>query len=271
MDLPSVKKHLHQFQDQNIIALATPTTQPVVIINHDTDVWKNNSFDFSSIAMMSIESIISLIKTFYEHFNIQYDIVTVNTTAPTQHIIDMYEAYHNQMTTTHRDTNTVTPTKDHHDSDNENTTSPNQSTSSKKRRVTQVPKDDAHMENRDYPTIDPHTNVSLSNDVQDIFTFKMNDVKKMDKKTVTKYLKAYAMQYNLHTSPTYYQTSSLSEMREQLIQATVELYAFCTPRSVNSNSTDHEIKQMEPILVYKELFQFELQNNPSYDIGNILI
>lgn len=60
-------------------------------------------------------------------------------------------------------------------------------------------------------------------------------------------------------------------MREQLTQASVELHANCSPRTVNTSTTHNTIVAMDPIIVYKKLFQFELQRDPSFNISNILI
>ena len=57
----------------------------------------------------------------------------------------------------------------------------------------------------------------------------------------------------------------------QLTQASVELHANCSPRTVNTSTTHNTIVAMDPIIVYKELFQFELQRDPSFNISNILI
>ena len=126
------------------------------------------------------------------------------------------------------------------------------------------------MENGDYPTKDPHTNDKLSNDVRDIFSLLMNDITTMTKPNVIKYLQAYANQYKLDTAPTYYALTSLTDMRDQLTQAAVELHANCTPKYVSTTTTHNQVLGMDPIIVYKELFQIELQHNSSYNVSNIL-
>ena len=240
MDLPTLKIRLLQYQDQHIIELANPSTQPTTLNIFDPNVWKQNKFDFTSIKYMTGETILLLIKSYYDHCKKEFDLVTVNTTEPIHLVYDLYATYHkHQLKHITSTPPIVTPNgkATHPTVDTPHTSmqqvlpghNSKEPAPSKKRKVNKVPKNDAHMENRDFPTKDPHTNITLHNIVQDIFLLQLHQIKNMQKPEVIKYLQAYAKQYNLDTSPIYYASTPLTEMCEQLTQVAVELHTNCTP------------------------------------------
>lgn len=217
---------------------------------------------------MSNEAILSLFKSFHEHHSLKYDLISVNTTPSTQLVYELYEAYYEHVF--QKQTKSVV-TPDSKQKSAKTLSSVQSSSSSKKRRVSKVPKDDTHMGNQNFPLKDPHTGTPLAEYVHRIFALTSNMIRTMTKPEVTKYLKAYATQYELDTQETYYTKTAISEMRDQLLQAAVELHAFCTPRTVSNLTTDSTISTLERIIVYKELFQYKLQKDQKYDISNILL
>lgn len=58
---------------------------------------------------MTGATVLLFIKSYYDHFNINYDIVSVNTTDPVLLVYDLYEAYHKQHRNNNTSTKVVTP------------------------------------------------------------------------------------------------------------------------------------------------------------------
>ena len=118
-----------------------------------------------------------------------------------------------------------------------------------------MPKSDAHMENIDYPSIDPHTQAPLLNDVHDIFCPSVMDIKKINKVSIEKYLKAYAQQYGLSTSSEFYKSTSLFEKHKQLTHASSSR-TFCVSYTTICEQYLNEsiIVSMDPSFVFNKLF-----------------
>ena len=126
------------------------------------------------------------------------------------------------------------------------------------------------MEDGTFPTVDLQSGNILNQTVRDIFSLTAQTIKTMTKNDLDSFLRAYAQQYALPTTDEWYEKTSLFEKREQLLQAAVELHSFNSPRTTNNNTTDDDIQKLEPILVYKDLFQIALTENNDCDIQAIL-
>ena len=100
IDISTIRSRLTDFQDQNITDLSTPATQNITTLEYDPSIWKNEPFDFTSLSNMSSDGILSLYKGFHEHHKLQYDLVSVNTTPPTQLVYELYMSYHNHRLAT---------------------------------------------------------------------------------------------------------------------------------------------------------------------------
>ena len=215
-------------------------------------------FPLEALYDLPLDDVRSLIIRAYNESNTDYDIVFINTCSKPMLAIEVYDYISHLKSTSDFTHATMTSATKPIDSPN------------KKRKIVLLPPTDVIMESTNFPTVDPQTNQSLNPSVQDMYHLKYHDITKMPQLEMDKYLKAYASQYHLPTDDSWYSKTSLTDKRDQLVQATIELHSFTTPRTSFSALTNENIQNMDPILVYKELFQIELQQDNEYDIHMVL-
>ena len=166
---------------------------------------------------LTIDDIRSILIKAYNESKTEYDVAFINTCSKPMLAVEVYD-YISHLKSHSNSTHTVTQ-----DSAIKLVDSPN-----KKRKIVLLPPTDVITESNNFPTVDPQTNKSLDPSVQAMYHLKFKDIKKMTQTDMDKFRKAYATQYHLPTNESWYTKTPLTDKREQLLQATVELHSFTT-------------------------------------------